>query len=348
MKVVQLVPRLPPPVCGVGDYAMLLAKELEANHQFQSAFITNSSDGSKIGIKNVLQHLKIALQEQVNHQSFGFLIVQYSGYGFAKRGAPIRLVQGLRSLKKEMPSVKVITMFHELFAHGSPVSSSFWFSPLQKWVAASLAKYSAGIVTNREASAVWLKKQVGMLVPVHAHPVFSNFGEPSNVSAASKRSSQLVIFGRREGLPLHLWSSLAACMTNLAVEKIVVVSQMMHVPPFIRSAFAIEENGVLPPEEISHRLSESRFGFLDYNPDFLGKSGVLAAFAAHGVIPVLAQGKGLLNDGLQERVHYLHVQTEESNFCQPVPRELLQSSLLKWYSPHSLKPTASLFASLMN
>ena len=39
LEIVQIVPRLPPSISGVGDYAYLLARELRATHDIHTHFI---------------------------------------------------------------------------------------------------------------------------------------------------------------------------------------------------------------------------------------------------------------------------------------------------------------------
>jgi hypothetical protein len=41
--------------------------------------------------------------------------------------------------------------------------------------------------------------------------------------------------------------------------------------------------------EISGFLLNSLAGFFDYNPDYLAKSGIFAAYCAHGLLPVSAR-----------------------------------------------------------
>ncbi|MFZ4728709.1 MAG: glycosyltransferase family 1 protein, partial [Pseudanabaena sp.] len=68
------------------------------------------------------------------------VLLHYVGYGYAKRGCPVWLVDGIQRWKNLYPDRLLVTMFHELHASGTPPwTSSFWLSPLQKNLVTRLA-----------------------------------------------------------------------------------------------------------------------------------------------------------------------------------------------------------------
>src|SRR5207253_579189 len=57
-------------------------------------------------------------------QKFEHVLLHYVNYGFQKRGIPFRLLSILRALRKQHRG-KLVTVFHELYASGSPWTSAF-------------------------------------------------------------------------------------------------------------------------------------------------------------------------------------------------------------------------------
>ncbi len=322
----QLIPRLPPPVCGVGDHARLLAAAVH-----------------ELGVESVLvpYHAETdwrqVLRSSAKTNGPVTWLLHYSGYGYARRGAPLGLLRELRRLRRECPGVRVLTMFHELYAGGPPWTSAFWLSPLQRQVAAGLARLSDAVFTNRQASADWLRARVS--VPVTVRPVFSNFGESVDPLAPAARPARLLLFGGGPPRPADFWPQVEAAMTQLQLNELVVVSHPLEVPASLARRVAVRQTGVLEPEAMAEELRAARCGVLEYNPDFLGKSGVLAAYAAFGVVPLLTRGRGRLSEGLEEGRHFL----SPADLGQGAELATVQKELRRWYEGHSLQATAAAY-----
>ena len=75
------------------------------------------------------------------------VVLQLSGYGFDKRGAPLWLLKEIEGRRRHIKSFGVF--FHELYAFGPPWSSSFWLSPVQRHIACRLAVLSDFWMTSR-------------------------------------------------------------------------------------------------------------------------------------------------------------------------------------------------------
>src|SRR5205814_809339 len=101
----------------------------------------------------------------------------------------------------------------------------------------------------------------------------------------------------------------------------------------------IISKGVLPRNAVSELLQRARFGFVAYPLDFIGKSGVFAAYAAHGVVPIVLSEKQGTFDGLQPARHFLDglrlVTGPDSQDLASIQRDLFS-----WYTSHSLKVQA--------
>lgn len=331
MTWVHLIPRLPPPVCGVADYARCLAQAVEP-HGHTSVLVPVHDPGD----------WRERLESAALTQKPALWLLHYSGYGYARRGAPLHLAGELARLRKKYPQVRMLTMFHELYATGSPLSSAFWVSFLQRHVAARLARLSDAVVTNRHDSALWLQRQLPQRVEIEVLPVFSNFGEEVSPAPPMQRPARLVLFGGGPARDAAFWRQTELAMSALGLDELVVVSRELEIPAAVSARFAVRQTGVLEPDAMAEVLRECRCGLLDYNPDFLGKSGVLAAYAAFGVVPLLTRGRHEISEGLVEGRHFVSAQAVPSS----AHLAHVQQELRGWYAGHSQAATAAVYAKL--
>jgi hypothetical protein len=147
-EVIQIVPRLPPFVSGVGDHALLLAEQLARKYGWMTRFLVPTQDSSPtVGVNGFLverldqisaRSLETALDRITSPQIPVFL--HYVGYGYQKRGCPYWLVQGLRHWQCGRKGSRLVVMFHELFAFGPIWRSSFWLSYFQRYLTGQMAR----------------------------------------------------------------------------------------------------------------------------------------------------------------------------------------------------------------
>src|SRR5262249_9681353 len=97
--------------------------------------------------------------------------------------------------------------------------------------------------------------------------------------------------------------------------------------------------GALPLLGVSEVLQRARFGLLAYPFDVLGKSGVFAAYAAHGTIPIVFPERRGSFDGLEAGVHFLDALNPEMHM-KDQKLALIQTQLGSWYASHSLQVQA--------
>jgi hypothetical protein len=261
------------------------------------------------------------------------LFLQYSGYGFAKRGAPLWL---LKQLQTNRPQIKTLGIFfHELYAFGPPWGSAFWLSPVQRHIARRLAELSDFWITNREESAKWLRRFAGDK-PHAVLPVFSNVGEMPIYSA--DRSTKMVVFG---GSALRLKTYLVAgnglfVWAKQQGLKIHDIGPPIN-DPFVSKRLATQGvivHGRLPEIEISRMLADALYGLLTYPVEYVAKSGVFAAYSAHGICPVLISQQYPTADGLIPNQHY--VAGIPKTVCERSFATDIGEKAWHWYQPHQL------------
>ena len=262
------------------------------------------------------------------------VVLQMSGYGFDKRGAPLWLPQILEQRRKYIKYFGVF--FHELYAFGPPWSSSFWLSPVQRHIARRLAEISDFWMTSRQGSAQWLERFAGTK-PHAVLPVFSTIGEPDDIARA--RLPRVIVFGspglryatyQMAGANLFAWARQAA----LEIHDIGAPLADRHLSETLRSN-GVVLHGRLEAIEIRHAMANAMYGLLAYPVEYVAKSSVFAAYAAHGLCPVLMSESYPSADGLVARRNYFpgfagaSITTEDAI--------AVGIAAFEWYKPHRLQ-----------
>lgn len=138
------------------------------------------------------------------------------------------------------------------------------------------------------------------------------------------------------------WERGGGVLPALHIERIVCIGSKGTVPPSLR--IPCEQLGYLSAEEVSQVLRKSLFGASAYPAYEIGKSGIFAAYAAHGVIPVSFERDGEGVTDVQEGMHYL------SGFMRshdPIDLEKLIACVHNWYQSHSVEATVQYYASFL-
>jgi len=354
-SVIQIVPRRTDQPDGVGDYATLLARALFQQKGWVSTFVPGTPAGVEPPIRDAWRtvpvtvqrgrHLARHLTDLCKETETGAVILHVSGYGYQKRGAPLWLLNGMRTWRRANRNIRLLGIFHELFATGRVWQSSFWLSRAQSYVTRELWRLcDGGVATNHayfEQLAAWRPNMRGQLKVM---PVFSNVGEPKVVVPPAHRSNYMAVFGR-PGTEHWVYygpdsQNSAILAQKLNVEKIIDIGLRDSAPPTSLGKTPVSCLGRLPGSAVSHHLLNCRFGLINYDVPRLGKSSVFAAYAAHGVIPVCIQADCRPNNDLKQGQHFLQWPLEE------VPADLseIQMNLRNWYQEHSTASQAELIS----
>jgi hypothetical protein len=357
MLVVSFIPRLPPAIDGVGDYALNLARQLRRDFSIETHFLvgdpswTGNKEIEGFPISQVTVHSAttlLSLLATYDQQSVTILL-HYVGYGYAKRGCPLWLVDGLQRWRTKDNNRVLVTMFHEVYASGPPWTSAFWLSPLQRNLAARLTQLSDRCLTSKQYHAdILYKLSQGIQTQIPTLPVFSNIGEPQQVPPLVKRERRLVVFGGRSNRLRVYSQSLAelelACklleikeIWDIGLSTGLTLSKVNGVP--------IVEMGQQSAPEISNILLNSLAGFFDYPTDFLAKSTIFAAYCAHGVLPISPQGHTMQVDGIVAGKHYWIPTQQTTSLKDVADVQAIADNAYSWYQSHHLSVQATIFAS---
>lgn len=355
MLIISIVPRLPPAIDGVGDYALCLARQLRKDFKIETVFIIGNlacEENSSLSLEGFqaepvlnqsAENLSLILNKYSQKStSPTIVLLHYSGYGYAKRGCPIWLIEGLKKWKSNVIEVRLLTMFHELYHRfESPFKSGSWLSFSQKKLVKDLAQLSNFYMTNRQEHAKILNRLSSRkqeIIPVL--PVFSNVGEPNkNILPLSERQRRLVIFGqRRTKLRVYQESSVSvikACQA-LNIQEIWDIGESTGLNLSSIGGVSIAETGKLSTLEISEILSSSVAGFLNYNTTYLAKSGIFAAYCAHGILPISYRRSALAVDGIESGQHYWIPEVLKSVPDQLEELQKIADNAYLWYQSHTL------------
>lgn len=352
IRVLQIVPRVPPAVCGIGDYSWLLAQALRDGHDIHSSFLSagttwaQPTGDTEFPVFRLAELTADALVEFVTARAgeFQAIVLHMSSYGYQKRGVPLWLANGWRRLSQMKHHPRLITMFHELYASGPLRSSAFWLQPLQKWVLREVAFASDAVRTNREAYAAWLKVTLGLRVrEIPVMPVFSNFGEPDQRTPFQQRNRSMVMFcsgihgGQNADGAVRVATDLAQRFGMLELH---VIGE--KAPTGMVGEVKMIPHAFLPAPELSRLMLASRMAFTGYHPLYLAKSGVMAGYAAHGLAVVATASARELPDGLRAGKELLRL---DDCMADEAPHqlgiELIGDTLQRWYAGHSLANTAA-------
>lgn len=240
---------------------------------------------------------------------------------------------------------RLVTMFHELYAWGPPWTSAFWTSSLQKSLVRRLALSSTRSVTNLVLSARALSRLARRSAKSFVVlPVFSNVGEPRVLPPIAHRPKRLVVFGSagwRELVYRQHRGALEQACRQLGLGLIVDIGPPMRPPA--ATSILWEQKGPLPAAKVSEELLACRAGFFACPVHCLAKSGIFAAYAAHGLVPVTIPGVDAGNlDGLRAGEHFVRADSSvlaDADHCDRIAR-----SVSRWYAGHCLSAQAVAFA----
>jgi hypothetical protein len=238
-------------------------------------------------------------------------------------------------------------MFHEIAASGPLWTSAFWLSATQRNLAKRLVKVSDRLLTSKQLYAEILQGySKGRFNEIPSLPIFSNVGEPANPPDLSKRDRHLVIFGGRGQRDKVYQSSLEQLnhiCHYLDIEQILDIGPKLDSFPTHIGVVPITATGSLPRDEVSAILSKVIAGFFNYNPQFLGKSGIFAAYCAHRLLPVGAQMTSHIEDGIQPGEHYLLPDQYSMGERNMIMLQAIANTAHTWYQSHNLVGQATQF-----
>ena len=305
-SILQIVSGFKPSVDGMGDFARRLGDALHRHSGIRSHFLVyrtpkTAFDPDEIRAEiqpNMLSYpgeatppaAAEAIAELRRTRDFGCALLHYGPYGYSSIGEPAAFVALIEELARSLP---VLVFFHETFASGVPWKRAFWTSRQQRSSMIRLLELAQVSFTSNAKYMRRLEAVSHSVRPLVKIPIFSNIGEPANLQPLADRSRQLVIFGQlvtRIRLYREQRQALEAICRKLRIESIVDVGsgQSPHIPATL-AEIPVQSRGWMDENTLSLLMADSVAGIIGYWPDVWEKSGVLAAYQAHALVPILVE-----------------------------------------------------------
>ncbi len=337
-----IAPAYPPKIDGIGAYASNLGKSISEDgcqvyYYQKNDFIYNYF---KI-FTNDLDISKFCAEKNIQT-----LILNYSGYGFNRKGVPLMLLITLWRLKRAN-GIQLITFFHEIYAIGSIFTSAFWLHLFQRLIFRSLLTITdSAICSNQRVLDLIVKEKILKRDQMYRMPIFSNIGELGNRSITKSETDCLLIFGT-EGLRRKVYESESFknfIETNNFKKVIDIGPGIIAFSSY--GNIPLERLGILSESKIAEILAKTLWVAISYPQSLLAKSGVFAAYAAHAccVVNFDSANDECFHDGLKCGLHYvtpmMTIKKDDTSS--------MGSLLYDWYQEHNIKKHKELFSQIIN
>lgn len=306
----HIVPSIPPAFNGLGDYCYQLWKHWPTPRpewHVATAEIPEGAreawPGAKIhGFDPNAESLKRVLLES----GAGKVILHYVGYGYDPRGVT-RWLPGALDEWKQASNGKLVVMFHELYATGPPWKSEFWLCLTQRKIARQLAHLADRWITSCPrymrvlVDILGAKVELGEMIPVGSN--IEPVAEPDwNRPWPLDQGQKLVV--AVFGMPITRWRAVKKHKDALKVladqnalgevrligRSDTDIQRRNQVEEWIKSAapsVPVTQHLDLPKEEVSKTLQDCHLGLIENPYSILYKSGSYAAYAVHGLLPLI-------------------------------------------------------------
>lgn len=356
-QIITITPALPPSLGGVEDYSFLLAKQMYQDQQVHTHFIVGnpnwtSTQTNDFPVNLIAKRDTKSLLTALENTEISTVLLHYVGYGYAKRGSPNWLINGLEAWKKKNTSRKLLIMFHEIYASGGSIwQSQFWTGSWQRHLATCLIQLSDTCLTSRNDYAQKITQMSkGKHLHVQSLPVFSNISEPINPVRLASRKQQMVIFGGL-GARIRVYkdsiSTLIRVCKALNLTQIIDIGSPMPFPLPNIEGINLISMGVLAPAQISEIFLDSQVGFLNYPPDYFAKSTIFAAFASHRLLAIAEGNQTIANDGLSSGKHFW-CSDQDGEQLTIEKGEAIAEQAYQWYHAHNLEKQGNIFSQFLN
>ena len=303
MRITMLMPNLPPIVCGIADHSKMLGEALEALGSTVNylALHRHKSESSRSSMC-LWDGRATSLIKAIRRLGTEILWVQYSGYGFSRKGIPFRLARALEEVQECADAPTVVVCMHETHASWEGLG---WRTPMIQPLQIAASRRVA-----RTADIVFATVDVNLNRCVDEYGVFPNsislLPIASNIPNVQVRESDRVTFREQLGLPgnaciaviFGLWATqlrtlelfkdeLISSLRSGRIDHVVAIGGEEEQPP--KNPLKVggrDLNGHLtvygpaPGTKIAKILRCCDIGLVLTPRDYLGKSGVAAAFVA--------------------------------------------------------------------
>jgi glycosyltransferase involved in cell wall biosynthesis len=326
VNLLQIAPRLPPEIDGVGDYAARLGEELSAKG-WKSEFLARKdfeTGNDVLGKKNP-----------------DVILLHYVGYGFHKRGIPFAFINLLLEKQAQLRAPLVV-VFHEIWSSSAPWRTPFYLHLFQRSLVRRLARAASAVITSTGRMQRLLEgyaKNGVELLPI-----------PSSIPAVKEMKQKasggllnVCVFGlpgsRAKTLEVHR-DLLRELHRSKRLRKLILIGPGKgemgeNVLDERLPRSMMEQTGELSPGEVSGALAESDLLLSNYPGDLLTKSSTaMAAFACGCPVAI---GSASVGGELKDGKHFLSAEKvmENNALLMADNLERVAKEALAWYQKNA-------------
>ncbi len=291
-SIIQISPTYPPDIGGVGNYTKILSECLLIKG-IKSQILISDYLGKKNKKQILFGKKNKSLYSLLEHYDCQNVILHYSGYGYANRGLCFSLIKSLEKWKQDKKKRRLITIFHEIYAKGPFYRMSFWTSIFQKYLAKKLFKLSnISLVTSKQNKFILSSLYNNKKKIIYTN-VFSNIGELKKNKILKTRKNKGIIFGNNFQKELLYKDILfnkikyENLLNKMSIKEIIDIGPKINLSKKINfKNININRVGIMSKKNISSLLENSKIGLVFYPVGQMTKSGIVAAYASHGMIIV--------------------------------------------------------------
>lgn len=303
MRITMLMPNAPDMVCGISDHGRNLGEALcELGFELDFLALRTPANGQESMPVERWDGTPVALAEAVRLAGSEILWVQYSGYGFSRKGIPFNLARALERVRKMRAAPLIVIYMHETHASLNRLG---WHGPLVQHLQSAAARRIA-----RTGDIVFASVEANMRQCIDEYGVsreaVSLLPIASNIPNVRVRESDRIALRKKLGLAesariaavFGLWSTqlraldlfkgeLSGALRQGRIDHVLAIGGESDEPPRNPDEIcALELEGRLTvhgpacPASVGRILKCCDVGLVATPPSHLGKSGVAAAFAA--------------------------------------------------------------------
>ena len=332
LKLAILSPAFPSAINGLGDYSNMLGLEIKRQLPATEIYYLGLPQIEQVNLVNyfTIKTNDNSLCKSISENLIDVLFINYSNYGYQKKGIPVWLIKQVALLQKK--GIKIITFFHEVYASGKVWQSVFWLHQLQKKLFRSLYHLSdAAFCSNQRVLTIIQSETEDKGEKAKNIGLFSNITEPDILIPWVERKRVAVVFGsygRRKLVYDKILAINSFCKQN-NIDSIIDIGCGEFNTQWQQIQVPVTPKGLLSNTEIATILRNVQFGFIDYATSLLGKSGIFAAYAAYGIVPInFSEDREQAMDGLIVSKYFFKPNGSITIFnCD---------AIYKWYQSHNI------------
>jgi len=300
LPVLQIVSGFSPDIDGMGDFSRHLGNALLKERNIRSHFLVYRRPRQALNVAEIAPNsisyppdatpaaLLSHASELVRSNHFRAVLLHYGPYAYSRDGKPHAVQEAITALAAK---TRMLVYFHELYATGRPWRRSFWTNSEQRKSVSNLLDCSIGAFTSNDEYLEKLQALNQGNRSLTKMPVISNIGEPAAPPPLVDRQRRMVAFGqaanRARLYEEYRLTIERICKKLKVVEWVDVGSGDISQIPKMIGDVPVHIMGRLEDGPLSSLLADSAFGIVAYWPDVWEKSGVIAAYQAHAMIPIL-------------------------------------------------------------